>query len=72
MRKQILIPIALVLFLAMFAVAREIMRSAVTPFSDCEIECLKKFPNDTEKRLNCMLKCTADGKVAVLRVLALR
>ena len=30
------------------------------PFSDCEKKCLKI--KDTEKRLNCLLKCVADGK----------
>ncbi len=34
----------------------------VTPFSDCEVACLKI--KDTQARLNCMLKCIADGKMA--------
>lgn len=32
------------------------------PLSDCESKCVKDNPNDTEARLNCMLKCIADGK----------
>lgn len=30
------------------------------PFSDCEQKCLKI--DDTKQRLDCMLKCIADGK----------
>ncbi len=41
------------------------------PFSDCEVQCLRNNPNDTEKRLNCMLNCIADGKFEVQRVLAI-
>jgi muconolactone delta-isomerase len=48
------------------------MRPALEPISDCEAQCIKDHPNDTQKRLNCMLKCVADGKVAVGRVIALR
>ena len=42
------------------------------PLSDCEAKCIKDFPDDTEKRLNCMLKCVADGKLQVQRVLLIR
>jgi hypothetical protein len=35
----------------------------VRPFSDCEKGCLKI--RDTQERLNCMLKCIADGKIAI-------
>ncbi|MGH2429119.1 MAG: hypothetical protein ACRDGV_09620 [Candidatus Limnocylindria bacterium] len=54
------------------AVAALIARQPVKPFSDCETKCLQDFPDDTEKRLNCMLKCVADGNLAVQRVLAVQ
>ncbi len=35
---------------------------SVKPLSPCEQKCISDNPNDTQARLNCMLKCVADGK----------
>jgi muconolactone delta-isomerase len=48
------------------------LRPQLEPLSPCETKCIEDHPDDTEKRLNCMLKCVADGKVAVMRVLAIQ
>ena len=34
----------------------------VLPISTCESDCIKSHKNDPQARLNCMLKCIADGK----------
>jgi len=42
-----------------------------TPLSECEQKCIREHPDDTQARLNCMLKCTSDGKISVQRVMNL-
>lgn len=42
------------------------------PLSTCEQDCIKNHPDDTQARLNCMLKCIADGKISFGDVLAPR
>lgn len=32
------------------------------PLSSCEAKCVKDNPKDIKARLDCMLKCVADGK----------
>ena len=32
------------------------------PLSPCEANCIRDNSNDANKRLDCMLKCVADGK----------
>jgi hypothetical protein len=39
------------------------------PISDCEANCIRDNPDDTQARLNCMLKCVADGKLSFADVL---
>jgi hypothetical protein len=53
-------------------VAATIRAGGTRPISDCEKGCIDKFPNDTQARLDCMLKCIADGKIAIDRVLTLQ
>jgi hypothetical protein len=40
------------------------------PLSQCEQDCIKNNPDDVQARLNCMLKCIADGKISFASVLA--
>ena len=52
--------------------ARRIAGNGTKPFSKCEKKCLDDFPDDTEKRLNCMLKCVADDEAVFQRVIAVQ
>jgi hypothetical protein len=51
-------------------IARRQQGGTTRPLSPCEKDCIGRHPDDTQARLNCMLKCIADGKVSFADVLA--
>jgi hypothetical protein len=46
--------------------------NGATPLSPCEQDCIASHPDDTQTRLNCMLKCMADGKLSVIRTISIQ
>lgn len=48
---------------------RAVAPGGIRPLSQCEQDCIQNNPDDAEARLNCMLKCIADGKISLSAVL---
>jgi hypothetical protein len=52
-------------FIAAVSSALSASVGGVRPLSNCEVNCMAAHPDNTEARLNCMLKCIADGKISI-------